>query len=121
MISAMKLPKNKYLLSSLYIDGGEGEDSDQKHRVFEEIALFKPKVIITLGGRVSMNMLETTKRLQSIHGQFFDLNLSLNSGEKLKTKIIPMFSPSFINEAPNTKRIAWEDMQKVMKELHIDS
>lgn len=118
MINAMKLNQSRILISSLNI---ENEEEDYKSILLSEVLLFKPRIIITLGGGVSMNLLDTKKRLQSIHGQFFDFQVGDHATNKHSCKLMPLFSPSYINEAPNTKRIAWEDMQKVMRELGIIS
>ena len=51
--------------------------------------------------------------------QFFEREITGENAESHKYEVMPLFSPVFLVEAPNTKRAAWEDMQKVMKKLNL--
>ncbi|MCO4755168.1 MAG: hypothetical protein KC478_11855 [Bacteriovoracaceae bacterium] len=116
MIGAMKLEEGDSFVSSLNIV------KDSKEQSFEEglcmeIYNLKPQVVIPLGGVATSVFLGGGLKLQNSHGQFFEREVKNAQGESFKFEVMPLFSPAFLVEAPNTKRAAWEDMQKVMKKL----
>lgn len=109
MINAMKLDPKKYSISQVV-------DDESLDRVLNEIYLRNPKYVVSLGGAISSKILKTRDRLQSLRGRFHPFKISRKSEEK-SFELLPLFSPSYLNEAPNSKRLAWEDMQKLMEKL----
>jgi len=111
MIFAMKLDKNKYSISSLLLDTDGAQDL-----VLNEIYQRDPKYIVSLGGYVTSHLLKTKERLAQLRGSFHKVAIEMG-GEQKSFELLPLFSPNYLNEAPNSKRLAWEDMQKLMEKL----
>ena len=117
MTSAMRLKPEEFFVSSLNVLK-ENKVVSFKECLLQEIYNLKPRFVIPLGGKTTSSILGSGYRLQSSHGQFFERTVAGNSNSQPhKFHIMPLFSPAFLLEAPNTKRIAWEDMQKVMQKL----
>ena len=81
-----------------------------------QIALINPKIIVTLGNIPTQFLLETTKEITKLRGNWFDW-----LGE---IKIFPMFHPSYLlrNEstAPSSpKAQTWKDIQTLKEEWKI--
>ena len=105
MVNAMKL-SDAWMLTDL------GDKTIQA--LVKEILFYQPEVIMTLGAGPTQFLLGTESRLKNIHGQFFQVQ----QGEYL-AKLMPLFSPKLLSTAPNMKKTAWADMQKVMTELKL--
>ena len=79
-----------------------------------QIALINPKIIVTLGNVPTQYLLETTRGITKIRGQWFDW-----LGE---IKIFPMFHPSYLlrNEATypgSPKDLTWKDIITLKKAI----
>ncbi len=118
MITAMKLHNSEYAFSTLAkcspIDSKDLQGILKNCRPnFElELQIYKPKVVITLGNTATQSILHTSKKLNHIHGHFFDHSIDGHS-----FKVVPTFHPSYLLINPDFKRPTWEDLQKVMKYL----
>ena len=73
-----------------------------------QIELIKPKVICALGKFAAQTLLRTTESITRLRGRFFDYKDAL---------LIPTFHPAYLLRNPNDKRLVWEDMKKIRKEL----
>lgn len=111
MVGALNLNSQDYYISSM-MAGNE----DCFESLKAEIFCLKPKFIVTLGASASSVLLKSDQRLKSIHGQFFDLQFK-SEESFLHTKLMPLFSPKLLHTAPNMKKTAWRDMQKLIAEL----
>lgn len=105
MVSAMKL-NDAWMLTEV------GDKTIEQ--LAQEVLFYNPKIIMTLGAGPTQFLLGTESRLKNIHGQFFQVE----QGE-YKGKLMPLFSPKLLSTAPNMKKTAWTDMQKVMTELKL--
>jgi len=79
--------------------------------LLRQIELVQPKVIVALGKVAAEFLLQTTKSMSEIRGNF---------GEFRGIPVMPTFHPSYLvrNEGnKEIKRLVWEDMKKVMKLL----
>ena len=116
MTQAMKLEDTDFSISSLSIKSKQKES-----RLESEIWHLRPRLIMTLGAQAYQFFNSSNARLKDIHGQIQDVNLmtTTESGgrEEFKTKLMPIFSPSLLQTAPNMKKTAWLDMQKAMEYL----
>lgn len=83
-------------------------------KIAREILYYQPNFIITLGAAPTQFLLDTESRLKNIHGQFFDVQQGDYTGQ-----LMPLFSPKLLSTAPNMKKTAWTDMQKVMEQLKL--
>jgi DNA polymerase len=79
--------------------------------VKRQIELIKPKVICTLGKFASQTLLRETTPISAMRGKFHSY-----SG----IKVMPTFHPAYLLRNPPDKKLVWEDMKKVMKELCLD-
>ncbi len=73
-----------------------------------QIAAIRPRVICTLGKFASQALLKTDEPITSLRGTFRELD---------GVKVMPTFHPAYLLRNPADKRLVWEDMKKVMKEL----
>lgn len=110
MISAMKLTRSSFVLSAIEVEGEESKS------YLHEIALLKPKYVITLGARSTHALLELNDRLSHIHGKFFQRKVIAQSSSH-EFSVMPLFHPEFLRINPNMKKTAWVDMQKVMNRI----
>ena len=73
-----------------------------------QIDIIKPKVICTLGKFASQTLLNTEIPISALRGKFGYYN---------GIKVMPTFHPAYLLRNLGDKRLVWEDMKKVMKEL----
>ena len=81
-----------------------------------QIEVINPDIIIALGAYSAQALLETTKPIGQLRGQFFDYYPGL--GRK-PIKLMATFHPAYLlrNYSPDNRRKVWEDMKKVLVEL----
>lgn len=113
MTAAMGLRQGEAFVTSLNILKG-GQCLSFEEGAAQEIYNLKPQIVAPLGGAASSAFLGEGLTLQNSHGRFFKKQIEGQEGP-FAFEVMPLFSPAFLVEAPNTKRIAWEDMQKAMK------
>ena len=79
----------------------------------EQLALIRPRVIVTLGNTAAAALLQTSLGISKVRGQW-----RLYRGQ---TRVMPTYHPSYLlrpgPQQVEAKRQAWEDLQMVMKEL----
>ena len=76
--------------------------------VKRQVTLINPKVICTLGKFASQTLLKTETTISSLRGNFYEYN---------GIKVMPTYHPAYLLRNPADKRLVWNDMKKVMKEL----
>ena len=86
----------------------EDESSVCKPFILREIAVVRPKVIVTLGATATQNLLETKMPIGKLRGKFHDF---------MGCKVMPTFHPAYLLRDPNKKREVWEDMKLVKEYL----
>ncbi|MEW5768010.1 MAG: uracil-DNA glycosylase [bacterium] len=72
-----------------------------------QLDIIKPKLILTLGNFATQTLLETTKGITILRGQFFDYH---------GMKLLPTFHPAALLRTPSLKKLAWQDLQLLQKE-----
>jgi DNA polymerase len=82
----------------------EDECSVCKPFLLREIAVVRPRVIVTLGATATQNLLETKMPIGKLRGKFHDF---------VGSKVMPTFHPAYLLRDPNKKREVWEDMKLV--------
>jgi|GEM_PF-169404 len=85
----------------------EDESSVCKPFLLREIAVVRPRVIVTLGATATQNLLQTKVPIGKLRGKFHDL---------MGAKVMPTFHPAYLLRDPNKKRDVWDDM-KLVKEF----
>ncbi len=76
-----------------------------------QIDMIRPKVICTLGKFASQTLLKTTTPISVLRGTFQEYN---------GIKVMPTFHPAYLLRNPQDKKLVWEDMKKIRKELSRD-
>lgn len=72
-----------------------------------QIAVVRPRLIVTLGNPATQALLETTVGITRLRGQFHDYPRLPG------IRVMPTFHPAYLLRSPDKKREAWEDLKKV--------
>ena len=75
----------------------------------KQIEIIRPRIICALGKFAAQTLLKTEEPISRIRGRFFDWNHGI--------KLMPTFHPAYLLRNPGDKKLVWDDMQKIMKEL----
>ncbi len=73
----------------------------------KQIEIIKPKLICTLGTFATQTLLGTQEKITFQRGVF---------KEWKGIRVLPTFHPAFLLRNPQYKRLAWEDIKKLMAE-----
>ena len=76
--------------------------------LLRQIAAIRPRVIVALGKFAAQTLLETQTPISKLRGRWHDYR---------GTKLMPTFHPSYLLRNPADKRLVWEDIQLVLREL----
>lgn len=98
-------------------DRPPANDEIEKCRPFllEQIRVIRPKVIVTLGGTATKAVLQTTRGITSVRGQFFDVKLI---DDLPPFRVLPTFHPAALLRDETLKRPVWDDMKKLRELLN---
>lgn len=73
-----------------------------------QVEIIKPKVICTLGKFASQTLLKTETPISALRGKFQEYN---------GIKVMPTFHPAYLLRNPGDKKLVWEDMKKILREM----
>ncbi|MGH7274256.1 MAG: uracil-DNA glycosylase [Nitrospiria bacterium] len=76
--------------------------------LMEQLGVIRPAVICALGNFAAQTLLRTKVKISQLRGKFHDYQ---------GIKVMPTFHPAYLLRNPKDKRLAWEDLQKIMSEL----
>lgn len=76
--------------------------------LYAQIDMIKPKIICGLGKFASQTLLEVDIPISKLRG---------NWHEYRGIKFMPTYHPAYLLRNPQDKKLVWEDMKKIMKEL----
>jgi uracil-DNA glycosylase family 4 len=76
----------------------------------QQVAIIKPKVIVTLGRFGLQSLTEKAYSISSVRGQWLEYD---------GIKLMPTYHPAYLLRTPAAKKDVWADMKKVMAELGI--
>ncbi len=81
-----------------------------------QIEIINPEIIVALGAHAARTLLNTTKPIGQLRGQFHEYYAGLG---KLPIKLMPTYHTAYLlrNYSPENRRRVWEDMKKVLTEL----
>lgn len=79
-----------------------------EENVKRQVEFIKPKVICTLGKFASQTLLRTETPISVLRGHFQEYN---------GIRVMPTFHPAYLLRNPGEKKLVWQDMKKIMKEL----
>ncbi|MEK6690487.1 MAG: uracil-DNA glycosylase [Nitrospirota bacterium] len=78
--------------------------------LLRQLEIIKPKIICALGTFAAQTLLITKEKISSLRGNFYYYH---------DIKVMPTFHPAYLLRNPGDKKLVWEDMKKVMKELNL--
>lgn len=88
--------------------------------LFRQLAILRPRIIVTLGAPASQTLLATKTPIGRLRGAFHDFPVPALSVHGLPpAKLMPTFHPAYLLRSPGEKVKAWHDLQMVMRELGI--
>ena len=74
----------------------------------KQIAILKPKVIVTLGATALKGLLNVTEGITRMRGKWANFE---------GIDVMPTYHPSYLLRSPSFKKDAWEDLKAVLKRL----
>ncbi len=82
----------------------------------QQIEIIEPEIIVALGAHAAKTLLETTKPIGQLRGQFQQYYPGLG---KKPIKLMPTYHTAYLlrNYSKDNRRRVWEDMKKVLAEL----
>lgn len=118
MIQAMGISREQVYLCNVvkcHPPGNRNPEADEIEAcspfLARQLDVIRPKVVVALGKFAAQTLLQTDAPISKLRGNFFPYR----NGAKL----MPTFHPSYLLRSPESKREAWEDLQKVAGELGI--
>ena len=76
--------------------------------LMRQIEIIRPRFICALGKFAAQTLLGTEEPISRLRGRFFDWN---------GVKLMPTFHPAYLLRNPADKKLVWEDVQKIMREM----
>ena len=76
----------------------------------KQIEIIQPEIICALGKFAAQTLLATETPISRLRGRFHDFQ---------GIKLMPTFHPAYLLRNPDDKKLVWEDMRQIMKELGI--
>jgi len=73
--------------------------------LYKQLEAISPRAIVTLGRFASQSLLQTDMGMNKMRGRWHDWR---------GVPVMPTFHPAYLLRTPEDKRLAWEDLQKVM-------
>ena len=74
----------------------------------KQVEIIHPKVVCALGTFAAQTLLQTDEKISRLRGRFHDY---------YGVKLMPTYHPAYLLRNPQDKRLVWEDMRLIMKEL----
>ncbi len=115
IIEAMGLTRNDVYIANILKCRPPNNRPPQPNEIEEcedilkkQINIIEPKIICTLGKFASQTLLRTEVTISALRGHFKEYN---------GIKLMPTFHPAYLLRNPNDKKLVWQDMKKIMKEL----
>jgi DNA polymerase len=76
--------------------------------LMRQIDIIQPKIICALGKFAAQTLLATEEPISRLRGRFHEWR---------GIKIMPTFHPAYLLRNPADKKLVWEDVQQIMREL----
>lgn len=115
MIQAMKLTREKVYIANCLKCRPPGNRNPLPTEIvtcnpilMRQIEIIRPRVICALGKFAAQTVMQNEEPISRMRGRFF---------EKYGALVMPTFHPAYLLRNPADKKLAWEDLQKIMKEL----
>lgn len=89
-------------------DPEPGEVAACEPFLIRQIELVKPRVIIALGKFAAQTLVRSAAPISRLRGQWHDYH---------GIRLMPTFHPAYLLRNPGDKRLVWEDIKSVLREL----
>jgi uracil-DNA glycosylase len=98
----------------MFIGEGPGRDEDLKGEPFlkKQIELIRPEIIVALGKFAVQTLLQSKVPITRLRGNWHTY---------MNIKLMPTFHPAYLLRNPADKKLVWEDIKKVMKEMQSEN
>ena len=117
IIKAMKLTRDDVYIANVIKcrpPGNRNPEPDEldacRPFIRRQIALIKPKVIVTLGRFALQSMMERSYSITAARGKWLEYD---------GVRVMPTYHPAYLLRNPAAKKDVWQDMKQVMAELGI--
>ena len=83
-----------------------------------QIEIINPEIIVALGAHAARTLLNTTKSIGKLRGQFLEYYAGIN---RPPIKLMATYHPAYLlrNYSQDNRRRVWDDMKKVLAELDL--
>ncbi len=115
IIVAMKLQREEvYILNALKCRPPQNrtpvpeEITNCRHFVSSQLNILQPKYIVCLGSVAVQSLLQSTLPIGRLRGRFHEYR---------GAKLVVTYHPSYLLRNESAKRLVWEDMQMLMREM----
>ena len=119
MIAAIGLDRSKAYIANVipWRPPGNRTPTPQETQIClpfiqRQIELVNPDVLVTLGNPSTQTLLATREGIMKTRGKWFDYDTGTRS-----IRAIATFHPAYLLRSPSYKRMSWQDLRAVAKEL----
>jgi DNA polymerase len=135
MIEAMGMKREEVYIANIIKCRPPGNRNPEEDEIatcepflLEQLRIIRPRVVCALGKFAAQTLLKTSVNISALRGTLCDLDCSfpspgVNSGEKdrapLNIKVVPTFHPAYLLRNPSAKKVVWEDLKVIMRELNV--
>ena len=85
--------------------------------LIRHIQLKKPQIIFSLGGVSSKILLNTTSGIMSLRGKIKNVDFGVNENIEMNIPILPTFHPAFLLRSPNLKKLVFQDLLLLRRQV----
>ena len=117
IIKAMGLRREEVYIANILKDRPPNNRNPKEDEIkacigylLEQIEIIRPRVICALGSFAAKELLKEKRSISQIRGKFYNFK---------DIKLMPTYHPAYLLRNPQDKRLVWEDMKKIMRELGI--
>jgi DNA polymerase len=114
MIESIGMKREEVYIANVIKSRPPGNRNPEKEEIeacipflFRQVAVIRPRLIVTLGNPATQELLETKTGITKMRGEFQDYPRIAG------IKVLPTFHPAYLLRSPDKKREAWEDLKKV--------
>jgi len=125
IITAMGLTRDDVFITNILKSrppGNRDPKPDEIHNCWpflkRQLELIQPEIIVALGAHAARTLMETKEPIGQMRGRFHEYRFSENAPP---AKLMPTYHPAYLlrNYSYDNRKRVWEDMVKVLKELHL--
>ncbi|WP_339047518.1 uracil-DNA glycosylase [Candidatus Mesenet endosymbiont of Phosphuga atrata] len=123
MLAAIELDRTKVYISNtmFWRPPGNRRPTDLELEmcqpfVEKHIALVLPKILVLVGGTATYSLLDQTKSISRLRGQFHTYT---NQYLDMEITTAVIFHPAYLLRQPMQKRLAWQDLKQIKE--YVDS